>query len=130
MLETISLIVSVASGVLTAIQSTKNLSELRKNKACLFLTQISLTLEEVVLKFKNNEIPHGACERMKNYALRLPDVLEGLIPTDQLVEYTNKLYYAHEIEMLYKEVTDDKSKIVELEKAAGMFQAAATIIKL
>lgn len=130
MLETISLIVGVASGILTAIQSVKNLNELKRNKACLFLTEVALTLDEVVIKFKNNEVPHGACERMKNFALNMPKVLEGLLPQDQLVDYTNKLYYAHEIEMLYKDVMDDKSKLVELEKAAGMFHSAATIVKL
>lgn len=130
MLETISLIVSVASGVLTAIQTTQSLGGLKRNKTCLFLTEVALTLDEVVVKFKNNEVPHGACERMKHFAMNMPNILEGALPTDELMDYTNKLYYAHEIEMLYKEVMDDKSKLVELEKAAGMFHAAATIVKL
>ena len=130
MLETISLIVSVASGILTTIQSTKNLSELKRNKACLFLTEVALTLDEVVVKFKNDEVPHGACERMKHFAINMPRVLEGTMPPDTLVDYTNKLYYAHEVEMLYKDVMNDKSRLIELEKAAGMFHAAATVVKL
>ena len=130
MLETISLIVSVASGILTTIQSTKNLSELKRNKACLFLTEVALTLDEVVVKFKNDEVPHGACERMKHFAINMPRVLEGTMPQDTLVDYTNKLYYAHEVEMLYKDVMNDKSRLIELEKAAGMFHAAATVVKL
>jgi len=130
MLETISLIVTVASGILTTIQSVKNLNEVKRNKAGVFLTQVGLTLEEVVMKFKNNEVPHGACERMKHFAMNIPIVLEGILPFDQLVDYTNKLYYAHEIELLHKDVMDDKSRLIELEKAAAVFHTAATIIKL
>lgn len=130
MLETISLIVSVASGLLSGVQSIKDMRGVKRATASIFLGKIAFTIDEVVEKFKKGEVPHGACEQMKMFALNLPSALEGIIPIEDLIDYTNKLYYAYEIEMLYKEVMDDQSKLVELEKASGMFHAAAELVKL
>jgi len=130
MLETVSLIVSVASGLLAVVQSTKDIGGIKRNKVSFFLEEIALTLDEVVTKFKQNEVPHGACEKMKQYALNLPSVLDGMMEVDKLIDYSNRLYYAHELELLYKDVMQDKQKLVELETAAGFFHSAATMAKL
>ena len=130
MLETISLIVSVAAGVLSSLDVVKNVQGIKRAKASFFLEEIATTIDEVVTKFKNNEVPHGACMRMRQYSLHFVDTLEGLIDTEQLISYSNMLYYAHELELLYKDVQDDNNKLVELEKAAGMFRAAAMLAKI
>lgn len=130
MLETISLIVSVASGILSSLHVSSDMRGIKRTTASLFLTEVALTLDEVVTKFKSNEVPHGACEKMRMYAMNFPSALEGLLDSDKLVEYGNKLYYAHEVEMLYKDIMNDKSKLVELEKTAGMFHAAAQLVKI
>lgn len=130
MLETISLIVSVASGLLASVQSIKDMRGVKRATASIFLSKIAFTIDEVVEKFKKGEVPHGACEQMKMFALNLPSTLDGILPIEQLIDYSNKLYYAHEIEMLYKDVMSDESKLEELEKVAGMFHAAAELVKL
>lgn len=130
MLETISLIVSVASGILTSLQVTKDVRGVKRATASIFLSEIAMTIDEVVMKFKNNEVPHGACEKVRMYAMNLPSVLDGFIESDKLIDYGNKLHYAHELELLYKDVMNDRSKLIELEKVAGMFHAAAALTKI
>lgn len=130
MLETISLIVSVAAGLLSSVKVIDDMGGIKRTTASFFLEEIAATLDEVVLKFKHNEIPHGACEQMRHYALNIPTTMKGMVDADKLIEYSNELYYAHEIELLYKDVMNDKDKLVELEKAAGMFRAASVLVKL
>jgi hypothetical protein len=129
MIETIGIIVSVATGILSGIGTVKGLQSDRKNTISQFLNVIADTIDEAVVKFKNDEIPHGACERMRRYATEFPYTLEGYMETDKLQTYAEELHRAHEIEQLYKTVRDNPESIVELEKAASAFRVAANMIK-
>jgi hypothetical protein len=129
MLESIALIVGVASGILSSLQSAKSISGIQKTNISLLMEQIAGTLDLVVIKFKGGEVPHGACEELRMYAQNL-SVLEGALSCDEVLDYTNKLMYAHNVEMLYVSVSNDPSQLIELEKAAGTFRAAAHLMKI
>jgi len=129
MLESISLIVSVASGILNAVQSATALKGTRRANVSVFLGEIADTLDIVVNKFKAGEIPHGACQEMLMYAQNL-SVLDGILPVDTIMDYTNKLMYAHNVEMLYATISNDSTQLIELEKAAGTFRAASNLMKI
>lgn len=130
MLETIALIVSVAIGILSGISSIKGLTTERKSQMVDLFSTIADTIDEAVTKFKANEVPHGACERMRQYALQLPSVLSGHLDDTKLAMYSQQLYEAHQIEQLYMEVQKDSEQLVNLEKAASAFRVAANLIKL
>ena len=131
MLETISLIVSVASGILTALQSAKDLrlSGIHKSSIYLFLDEMANLLDTVVVKFKAGEVPHGACEELRIYSQNM-SLLHDVIPAEQVVDFSNKLLYAHNIELLHMSVSKDPSQLIELEKAAATFRAASRLMKL
>lgn len=130
MIETIALIVSVSTGVLSSIVALRGLQHERKQRIEDFFNLMADTIDSAVVKFKANEIPHGACDAMRNYALQLPSVLEGAISDEKLQMYSEQLYRAHEIEQLNIAVQENPDGLVELEKAASGFRVAANLIKL
>lgn len=129
MLESIALIIGVASSLLTCMGYVKQLGTDRKERIENYFTAIADTIDLAVSKFKNDEIPHGACDMMQQYALEMPSVLDGIILPEKLQEYSHKLHQAHNIEMLYIQVKNNESALIELEKAASIFRVAATVVK-
>jgi hypothetical protein len=130
MLETVAIIATVATGLLSSLGTVKGLKTEQKLKISHFFTTIADTIDTAVTKFKANEIPHGACEEMRRYAIELPIVLGGHIDEYKLQTYSEELYRAHDIEQLYMSVQKNPDSLVELEKAASAFRVASNIIKL
>lgn len=128
MIESISLIVAVASSLASILTLTKQVTDDKTENVIYFLNDIASTLEEAIEKFKNNEVPHGACEKMRQYSQIFPDVLQGIVNDERLQEYSRMLYAAHDIELLMISARDENA-LTELEKAVGYFRASATIIK-
>lgn len=132
MLEHISLIVEVASGIVSSLSIINSMSigkHERNNRAQLLLA-ISETLTEVVETFKRDAIPHGECETMREYVKFLPSALKGIVEDTLIQDYSDKLYRAHNVEMLYLTIQEDKNHLIELETAAGYFKAASNLMKL
>lgn len=92
------------------------------------LEDISIVLYTVTDQLKNNEMPHGACETMKDLALQLGLALEDIVENPQ--QYTDILIRAHNVEMLYMTTQQNKSLIDEIERAAGKFKSAALLFYL
>lgn len=130
MLESIALIAGVASSILSAVGYVKGLNTERKHNISEFFLNIADTVDSAVLKFKNGEVPHGACDMMRRYAMELPAVLDGTMDANKIQEYSDTLYQAHDIESLHMAVQKDENALVELEKTASKFRVAANVIKI
>jgi hypothetical protein len=130
MLETIAIIVSVATGILSSLGTVKGLTVDQKIAMSNFFGTIADTIDVAVTKFKANEVPHGACEEMRRYAIELSTILGGHIDEHKLQTYSEELYRAHDIEQLYMSVQKNPDNLIELEKAASAFRVASNIIKL
>lgn len=130
MIESISLILSVASSLVTILTFTKHVNDDKTQNAINFLNDIASTIEDAIVKFKNNEIPHGSCEKMRLYAKDFPVVLDGMVGENYLQEYSDRLYHAHDIENWLISVRENKNALIELEKAVGYFRASANLIKI
>lgn len=130
MIESIAIITGIASAILNAVISLKNIQTEKKKKVYDFFIEIADTLDEAITKFKNNEVPHGACEQMRQYALRMPEVLDGVLDRFDVQNYSHGLYHAHDIERLLISVREDANAMTQLEIAAGNFRAAASLFKV
>lgn len=130
MIEIISLIVSVGSTFVTLVSHLEEKNKHKRNNAAQTLSFIGETLDEVVKKFKINEIPHGACQIIGDLSKTLPDVFAGLIEDNKIHELSDKLYEAHNVEKLYMTIQNDETALPQLEKAAKYFHLSAQLIQL
>jgi hypothetical protein len=130
MLETISLIVGVASSLVTLIGYITDTDKHKRNNAAQLLSFIGETLEEVVEKLKVNEVPHGACEIIQQCARDIPTTLSGLLPESELQELSAKLEYAHQVEQLVITTQQYPESLIELEKAVGQFKVATQLMQI
>lgn len=130
MLETVALIVGVASSILSSIGYVKGVDKEQKIAVSELFNNIADTLDEVVSKFKANEVPHGACNTIRQYAMELPTVLSGILPAEKVAQYSDELYQAHNVESLLMATQQNPDSLIQLEKAASSFRVAANIIKI
>lgn len=130
MIEIISLLVSVGSAFLTLVTHLEEKNKHKRNNAAQTLSFIGETLDEVVEKFKMNEIPHGACQIIGELSKTLPEVFDGLIDKDKIHELSQKLYEAHNVEQLYLAIQNDNTSLIQLEKAAKHFHLSANLLKI
>jgi hypothetical protein len=130
MIEIISVIVSLSTAIYSFVNNNKLSNEDKRNKIANFLTSISETLELVADKLAIDEIPHGACDAIKQYASAFPEIVSGYIDDDKACEYANMLLVANNVEMLIIETRTDKKSIEILRLAAWRFNVAAELLKL
>lgn len=130
MIESISMIFGVAASLLSTALSLKNVQREKRIRASEFFTDVADTLDNAVEKLKVNEVPHGACEQMRQYALNIKEILDGIVDPFDATRYSHELYHAHEIERLLIDVQNNPDGLKKLEIAAGNFRAVATIFKV
>jgi len=130
MLETIALIVGVASSILSSIGYVKGVAKEQKEEISNLFTSIADTLDGAVQQFKNNEVPHGACDALRQYASQLPTILSGTLSDEKVQQYSNDLFQAYNIESLLTAVQNNPNALIDLEKAASSFRVSANVIKL
>lgn len=124
----IDLVISCSKFVLDLFSKIKITNDEKKKKISESLVQISALIFKVIESLENNEYPHGACETMQILSRNLGELLDGEIDDSLLEELERSLIEATEFERLYAE--RGKESLIELEKAAGRFDAAAIMIKL
>lgn len=128
MVEIISLLLSVATSLFSVAVTVNEQTKNKNHAAGTILEQISIVLNEVADKLRNDEVPHGACETIKQLAVGLEQALEDIVENPQ--HYKNMLIEAHNVEVLYMSTQQDKSLIDEIERAAGKFKSAALLFYL
>lgn len=130
MFDIISLILSVSVAIFDFASHVGMKSEEKKKQVADFLQAISDTLMTVADKLSVDEVPHGACLNIRDYALELPRILDGLMEADKAQELSDMLLQAHNVEMLIIETREDKSSIERIRFASWRFNAAALIIRM
>ena len=129
-MEIISLLLSVSVAVFDFASHVGVKSEEKKKQVADFLQAISDTLMIVADKLAIDEVPHGACMNMRDYALALPQILDGLMEADKAQELSDMLLHAHNVEMLIIETREDKSSLERIRFASWRFNAAALILRM
>lgn len=127
MIEITKIILDVAQNLYKAMQGKKTE---RKQELSAFFLAISKELDVVVETLRNNEIPHGSCATIQHFATEFPNKLQGLLEPVKIYKYSSALQEAHNVEMLYMNVREDPSCLIELEKASGLFRGLALTILL
>lgn len=130
MLETIALITGVASSILSSIGYVKGINKEQKIAVSDLFNHIADTIDDAVRQFKNNEVPHGACDAIRRYAMEIPTTLSGVLSVEKVEQYSEELYRAHNVESLLMAIQQNPDNLIELEKAASSFRVAANIIKI
>lgn len=130
-MELIATLVSVSSGLLSLLKIAYDLRRERNaahdDAVATLFTNIADTLDWTVKDFRAGQVPHGACAAMAQYAQEMPVVLPTLIPSDDVARYTEMLLNAHHVERLAVSYAAGHLNLVELEKVAGTFRAAAVL---
>jgi len=130
MFDIISLILSVSVAIFDFASHVGMKSEEKKKQVADFLQAISDTLMTVADKLSVDEVPHGAYLNIRDYALELPRILDGLMEADKAQELSDMLLQAHNVEMLIIETREDKSSTERIRFASWRFNAAALIIRM
>lgn len=128
MIELISIIAATGSSIMGIIQSVKRIDKERKEIISTFLVKIADTIDEAAEDLSNDIMPNGTCQMMQEFAVSLPTILKGISTRQTLLDLSDEMYRAYNIESLYQLNQTDKSYIDELRKAAGKFRAAAIMI--
>jgi hypothetical protein len=104
----------------------------RKDRIATYFDQLGKTLAEVAESLRQGQVPHGKCEAMRVYATELPETVKDVIDVQKAQEYARQLADAYEVERLFGELSgapDREAKLVQLERAAGLFEALATTVR-
>lgn len=125
----IPLILTTAAAISDLVVKRKSVALGRKHEVSELLARIGKTLERVACEFREGNIPHGACSEMEHYSREIQEVLGGIIPTEKLLYYSAVLQNANNIEMMLM-ATRDENHIIQLEKAAGIFNSSAILVKI
>lgn len=100
----------------------------RKAQVTKYYERIARTLNEVIFSLRVNIYPHGSCEKMRLYAEQLPEIIGDLVGIEKANLYANKLFEAHNVEMLLNKLSqakDREARLVDLEKAQAYFEVLA-----
>ena len=129
MIDIISVLVSVSVALFDFARNNKIDNEAHRNSIADFFKKISETLDVVADELSANLVPHGACANIREYALKLPEIVDGVMPAEQAKELSDMLLQAHNVEMLIIE-TQDKLLVERIRFASWRLDAASTLIRI
>ena len=131
-MDIIRLILEVARSLFDIKGKFDDLSKERKKSVAEYYEKISTTLYNVANKLRNEEVPHGDCEKMLTYSELLPATIGDVIGMQPAEDLSQKLRMAHEVEGLLAELgnkEDREDRLADLERAAGYFEALADSLR-
>ena len=128
MAELIAAIVSVAGTIYGLVDKFKKQRKARKKAIAEYYRRIANTLKHTTSMLRQNEVPHGDCQKILTYAHQLPDTIGDVVGLELANELSQQLDSAFEVEYLIVTLQDSPDKegeLAQLEKAAGYFDASA-----
>jgi len=100
----------------------------RKKDIANYYRSIADTLKHTAIMLRQDETPHGDCEKIITYAQQLPQTIGDVIGSDLANELSQRLSENYNVEYLVftlKDSADVDAELAKLDEAAGYFDASA-----
>ena len=107
------MILSVAASIFKYKDDTHKVNADRRDRIADYFLEISKTIEGAADGIELWGYPHGICESLRTYAVRLPDTIKDFVP--EAKEYGDKLMTAYSLE----HIADHASKEERNQTAAA-----------
>lgn len=134
MLDALALLLEAGKTVFDLLGKSNIRKDARREKVAQYLDEIANTIHEAAQTFKAGHVPHGSCAVMEQLALALPKTIGDFVGDTEALDLQGKLLRAHNVETFMYGIPKNNKKerehsIAQMEKAAGLFKAAAITIR-
>lgn len=125
-------IIDVAKALFGVKESLSKADKQERDKMADYFQAVSVCLAATYEKLSEDEVPHGRCAELAQYAESLPKVVEGFIENSKANELSNMLARSHAVEGLWEELNVSPSKKKQLPtiaEASGIFLALSNTVR-
>lgn len=124
-------ILSVAKAFFGLEKYFKEAEKKRREQISSYFLTIAETTKEVSNTLKSNEIPYGACSKMRTLTEQLPNCIEDVVSREKTKELYTMLMraYGEGMELWHSELSENKDELRTLEEAVGIFEGLSESIK-
>lgn len=134
MLDALALLLEAGKTIFDLLGKSNVRKDARREKVTQYLDEIAKTIHEAAQTFKAGDVPHGSCAVMEQLALALPKTIGDFVGDTEALDLQGKLLRAHNVETFMYGIPKKNNKereesIAQMEKAAGLFKAAAITIR-
>ena len=134
MLDALALLLEAGKTIFDLLGKSNVRKDARREKVAQYLDEIAKTIHEAAQTFKAGDVPHGSCAVMEQLALALPKTIGDFVGDTEALDLQGKLLRAHNVETFMYGIPKKNNKereesIAQMEKAAGLFKAAAITIR-
>ncbi len=103
----------------------------KKTALSTLLQHIGDVLKDTYEKLLKDFYPAGNCEQLAIFSKELYEALKDIIGETKAEQLVNKLMQAHEVELLYHEISSgkiDKKELLLLDESSGYFIAVSKML--
>ena len=133
MFETIKTLIDFGKTLL-GLQADLEKTDLEKRtRIADYLDKNANCLHDIVVSFRNDELPHEACGALSGYMRSLMSAIGGVVNPEDLEHYSSLLTQANLTRQLMNEVkgtSQEEKALADLELASGEFRALANFLRL
>lgn len=132
MLSIIEDIIYVAKALFGAKESFAKANKQKRDEMAEYFRDISACLAATYEKLLEDEIPHGRCAELAQYADSLPKVVEGFIENSKAKELSKMLARSHAVEGLWERFNvspGKKKQLQSIAEASGILLALSNTVK-
>ena len=125
-------ILDVASALFGMRKDLAEADKQKQEEMATYFKAVSECLAATYDKLLEDEVPHGRCAELLQYARSLPRVVEGYVDRDKAEELSEMLARSHEVEGLWEQFNTDpekKNELPSIAAASGMFLALSNTIR-
>lgn len=125
-------IIDVAKALFGVKESLAKADKQKRDEMADYFQAVSVCLAATYEKLSEDEVPHGRCAELAQYAELLPKVLEGFIEISKAEELSNYLARSHAVEGLWEEFNanpDKKKELPTIAEASGIFLALSNTVR-
>ncbi len=132
MISIIKDIIDVSKALFGLKDSLAKANKQKRDEMADYFQAVSVCLAATYEKLSEDEVPHGRCAELGQYAVSLPKVIEGFIDEDKALELSNRLERSHEVETLLGELhanPEGKNELPSIAEASGIFLALSNSVR-
>jgi len=132
MISIIKDIIDVAKALFGLKDSMAKADKQKRDEMADYFQAVSVCLAATYEKLSEDEVPHGRCFELGQYAQSLPKVIEGFIDKDKALELSGRLERSHAVEALWGEFKanpEQKNELPSIAEASGIFLALSNSVR-
>jgi hypothetical protein len=125
-------IIDVAKALFGVKENLAKANKQKRNEMAEYFQAISVCLVGTYENLLENEVPHGRCGELAEYARSMPKVIEGFVHDDKAIELSELLLSSHKVEGLWDQFNENPEKKKDLPviaEAAGIFLALSNSVR-